>query len=275
MNRYSYALNDAIDLADPSGATPAPLQNNGWLLGGGGTCFVDGFATDCSLANGLLAMGAAVGLPPGASQSGVINGQFYYLTASSDDDGTYLDYNYFGLTAAQIEILGLPTEIDLAPFPTFSGDQTGSGSGPGSLTDYCRKRIISALNQVLGTNFTADNSVVNTQWAGIGKAVNITVNSAGTTLTAAQFNAITPGARWSLNSGVGSSVFGLGPALHIADPESLWDKAFAEFSNSNDGGVLSVQFTAHIDSGNSNLPFGFFTHLFKDIIGGSHRNPCP
>jgi RHS repeat-associated protein len=124
LDLYSYALNDPVDFADPSGATPAPLQNDGLLLGGGGgpTCLVDGFATDCSLANGLLAMGAGVELPPGVNQSGVIDGQFYYLTASSDEDGTYFDYNYLGLTDAQIEILGLPTEIDLAAFAAFGGN---------------------------------------------------------------------------------------------------------------------------------------------------------
>jgi hypothetical protein len=82
-----------------------------------------------------------------------------------------------------------------------------------------------------------------------------------------------PGARWSLNPGFSSQVLGIGPSLHIANPWSWWDKGFSIFKNVNDGGQLSVDFTAHIDSGNPNRPIGLFTHFFIDVLG--HRQSCP
>ena len=145
LNRYTYALNDAVNLVDPSGAMRVPLQDDGWLLGdGGGVCFIDGFASPCSMANGLLAMGAGVNLPPGVSQSGIIDGQFYYLTASSDEDGTYLDFNYMGLTAGQIEALGLPTEEDLFNFGASGRDPRYSGDGKPL---HCLPSVIDAMKR--------------------------------------------------------------------------------------------------------------------------------
>jgi hypothetical protein len=78
--------------------------------------------------------------PPINSIDGFINGQFYYLTASSDESGTYLDYNYFGLTAGQIETLGLPTEIDLA------------STGPGGNTSAAPNKACSAPSMLRYAN---------------------------------------------------------------------------------------------------------------------------
>jgi RHS repeat-associated protein len=118
LNRYGYALSDPANLSDPSGNSPHRVlyyDGDGNLAGGdggGGYCTIDGFEADCGIVNGALASGAAVALPPGMSQSGFINGNFYYLTADNDpDDDGLIDFNYPGLTAGQIEILGLPTVV--------------------------------------------------------------------------------------------------------------------------------------------------------------------
>jgi hypothetical protein len=133
----------------------------------------------------------------------------------------------------------------------------------------CQGRILDALHQVLG-NFTA---VATDQTSrGIRPAVNVFVHA--TNLDAQQFNSLKPGARWSLNSGFAANVLGIGPSLHIASPSSQFDKSWATFNNSNIGGDLSVNFTAHIDSGNPNRPIGFLTHFFIDVVGVRPRSPC-
>jgi hypothetical protein len=47
------------------------------------------------------------------------------------------------------------------------------------------------------------------------------------------------------------------------------------FSNSNIGGMYSVNFTAHIDSAWADNPIGFLLHLFLDVFGAKSRKPCP
>jgi RHS repeat-associated protein len=150
LNRYAYALNEATNLADPAGLRPAPLENSGdgWLLGGGGgSCYIDGFSADCGMANAMLAGDFGVKLRPGVSLSGFINGQYYYLTADSDEDGDYIDYNYFGLSAAQIETLGLPTDFYI-----------GSISDPGSLS---KDQIIQRARKALLNALLGDTNCIN------------------------------------------------------------------------------------------------------------------
>ena len=144
-------------------------------------------------------------------------------------------------------------------------------SGPTDTGAACPARILSAINKSLGTNFTLSN-ILGARTAGIGKAVNIDVYASD--LTVGQFNSIMPGNRWSLNPGFASTVLGIGPSLHIANPSSWFDHKFSIFANQNDGGQLTAVFTAHIDSGNPNRPVGFITHLFTDLLSG-HRQLCP
>ncbi|HET9409269.1 MAG TPA: RHS repeat-associated core domain-containing protein [Candidatus Sulfotelmatobacter sp.] len=278
-NRYTYVINNPLGLIDLLGESVesnlvpyyrGPSGSDFGGFGGGPTCNVDGIDEPCDMVGD-----SAVQCPNndcGPVPIFVQDDPVGFAIASYGADGS-ISYSFsFGATyggvqltdAAIAEILGLPTSVSTV---TNSGSSTNNGQTGGG-TGQCVNRIVGALHQVLG-NFTA--TVTGSRDAGIGTATNIYVEATG--LSASQFNALMPGARWSLNSGFGAQALGLGPSLHIANPESWFDGSFAQFFNQNNGGMLFVAFTAHIDDGNPNRPLGFFEHLFVDLLGGN-RPKC-
>jgi RHS repeat-associated protein len=137
-------------------------------------------------------------------------------------------------------------------------------------TTACTTTILSAVNSQFGTNATPAN-VINTSSSGQGaggQATNLQILLAG--LPAGQFNSIQPG-RYPLSPL--TWLTGYGPTLHVTG-QTPFDPT-ASFSNSNVGGITSVNFTAHIDSAFAYNPFGALFHLFIDFLHiGGPRKPC-
>ena len=144
LNRYSYVMNNPGKFIDPLGLhcgegddMTACTDGGGGAGGGGGffgggglECTLDGGFASCSLALGLVGEGAAGILPPGVSATGAINGHIYQITLPFDQVDQF-SISYPGLTAAQIETLGLPTALDQGSLS--SGSQApggGDGGGP-------------------------------------------------------------------------------------------------------------------------------------------------
>jgi RHS repeat-associated protein len=172
--------------------------------------------------------------------------------------------------AEQSVLLAAPLLSDILSRPDVPPPFRGGGLQNVQSAFFCPGNIIDAINQAFGTSLTTDN-IDEIFGAGIKQATNIVFSATG--LSASQFNSIQPGARAALNPGFLSQVLGIGPAVHIANPKSLFDRKFATFDNFNIGGQLTVQATAHIDSGNPSRLAGAFTHLRTDLFG--HRDPCP
>lgn len=137
LNRYGYVLNDPANMVDPNGLdafslfeNTSPLLNDGSFAGGGGggsQCYVDGVRTTCSSGYGLVENGHAAVLPPGVSPTGFLGGHHYEIRFT--DDG--LEFAYPGLTAAQIEALGLPLRL-----------QAGTSEGGRLPLDDIRKQLL-------------------------------------------------------------------------------------------------------------------------------------
>jgi len=132
-------------------------------------------------------------------------------------------------------------------------------------TPPCQAVILSAVNNQFGTNFT--NSSVQSTFTN-GGAFNLVIN--GTGLTPSQFNSIQPG---RFPNGLIGIITGSGKSLHITGQTTLDPTAI--FTKSNNGGVTSVIFTAHIDSAFAYNPIGALLHYLKDVQGQATRNPCP
>src|SRR5262249_33611563 len=98
---------------------------------------------------------------------------------------------------------------------------------------------------------------------GVGIATNVVVYASG--LSASQFGALTPRARWPMSGGI-MGFLGIGSSLHIADPNSVWDKSFAIYKAAPDS--TSALFTAHMDDGLADIqhPLGAMEHLLRDIV---------
>jgi hypothetical protein len=150
-----------------------------------------------------------------------------------------------------------------------SGNSSGGPQKPQTQAqnNACTTKILSAVNNQFGTNFTSDNVQGNP--FNNGGATNL--NILGNGLPAAQFNSIQTG-RYPLSPL--TYLIGYGPTLHVAGP-GIFDPT-AVFSNSNIGGTTSVLFTAHIDTSFAYNPIGAVIHLFRDLLHlGGPRNPCP
>jgi RHS repeat-associated protein len=153
-----------------------------------------------------------------------------------------------------------------------------ASNNPANLTDpfglcpplnKCAQRILDTVNNQFGTDFTAaDVTDLGVNPNGGEYVIDIKASSA-TWLTASQFNAVQPG-RFTSFTGM---LTGLEPSLHVG-PSPL-DPTAGSFQSSNVGGFLSLDFTAHTDSGFLFNPIGALRHLFIDVLGHKSRNPCP
>ena len=116
LNHYAYVENDPGNSSDPSGTMMVNMA--GYILGFGGAdfnCELDGTDASCSFVNSLIETGAAAPLPAGLSTTGFLDGNPYFASYTSDGETSDFDVSYPQLTAAEIEMLGLPTELSGAP----------------------------------------------------------------------------------------------------------------------------------------------------------------
>lgn len=153
-----------------------------------------------------------------------------------------------------------PIEWLFAPVDAPSNPKPSSG---------CQATVLNAVNNVTGSNFTGSDVQ---QSFPNGNTTNLIINGNG--LSAAQFNSIQTG-RYPLS--VFTLLTGYGPTLHITG-QTYFDPAPATFSNSNIGGVTSVQFTAHIDGSYAYNPVGALLHevdVLLTTLGLVKHNPCP
>jgi RHS repeat-associated protein len=270
VNRYAYALNNPINLSDPSGLSsgcklmadpnysdPAvetaeldggkPNCGPLWMYGGSESVMVDQTNGTSFLPGNILdSSGNVVGQILFTYSLGKLN--LAATTSFLDDMGAELDPSvplYNG--SALFGILDSP------------GEPSDAGSGTAQTDVQCTTTIMSALSSAVGP-FTASTHTIE---GGIGVATNVIAYAVG--LSDSQFGALVPRARWSMSGGF-LGFLGIGPSVHIADPNSWWDRSFAIFHN--DPASSSALFTAHMDDGLPDIehPLGAMEHLFRDIV---------
>jgi RHS repeat-associated protein len=244
LNRYAYVLNNPTTLVDPSGLQGCRPP---WTQMGSGVC----------VGNVLQITSATMGWGP---------------------VGGYSAWNEFGLVFAG----GCNSEGECATYIAVDAETLANllvmeQSYPGLVPpahlkeavtqNACTPKILSAVNNQFGTNFTPDD-VTNIFQQGGGTNLVIV----GTGLPAEQFNAIQTG---RYTTSWATWLTGYGPNLHVAGYSSFWDPN-ANFSNGNVAGVDSVVLTAHIDTGLLYNPLGALIHLLRDFLHiGGQRDPCP
>ena len=161
------------------------------------------------------------------------------------------------------DVSGLPSVNQTGPV-WFSVPNNGP-AGAGTSTGACEGKILSAVNNHFGTNFTSANVGTGPnapfQWPQVpGGTVNINVFPGQN-----QANGISHG-RYPVNWW--TYVIGYGSTLHIpAGPGGLDSPSTAVFSSS--------EFTAHLDSAFPYNPLGAVVHLLTDVAGVGGHQPCP
>jgi RHS repeat-associated protein len=243
LNRYAYVLNNPTTLIDPLGLQGCPV---GTQTIGPGQC----------AGNALALFWFQYGL-------GLIGGP--------DPFDLLLSWECPGGGEPCTEYIGSYHDIELADLLVME-ERTGNLVPPAGLKeavtqDACTPKILSAVNNQFGTNFTPNDVTDSFYYRG---GANLVI--AGTGLPAEQFNAIQTG---RYTTSWATWLTGYGPNLHVAGYSSFWDPS-ANFSNGNVAGVDSVIFTAHIDTGFLYNPIGALIHLLRDFLHiGGQRNPCP
>jgi hypothetical protein len=234
---------------------------------GGGGCDIDGAWTQCGFFGGLMAAGAIVNCPQcGTPQPAPVGFYIVWATENGDCDGCSAglqywfseQYQYGGTldpNAAIAEVLGLPSELG----GTGPSANAGQPSGTGNSTGVCEAKVLAAVNNHFGTNFSNANVTGEFQFStgappGQG-TLNLDISGDG----------VSPGYNpvnwWTY-------IIGYGSTLHIpAGPGGLDSPQTLVFSNS--------QFTAHLDSAFPYNPIGALIHFLVDVKGLGGYKPCP
>lgn len=261
-NRYAYVVNSPLTGVDPAGLWRSDVFGSGVngdsFRDTGGAWFaaqIQEFKIEAGLIDPVQeGLNSYVSWVNAIQQNGgsttVVGGKPYRIDWRIGGGAFWRAPNGDDLSDLSTESLA---ELGLSALgPADTGD---ANSGQGKKTDaQCTDTIMNALFNKVG-KFTAATHAIE---GGIGVATNVVVYASG--LTATQFDALVPRARWS----TGGGFLGTGPSLHIADPNSVWDRSFAIYSADNVSS--SVLFTAHMDDGNPSLPLGAVEHLFRDIV---------
>ncbi len=266
LNRYAYALNNPTTFVDPLGLFVTPGENP-FSPG----CTVDSLAMPCGFIgmNSVLACGSFCGaVGYGRSYSGSGGGNGDYSLIAGVNGWTWLnDLNGEELSPESAAEIGLPGTLgfDLGSgFGQGAGGAGTGGSGGGS-TAGCTGRILGAVNNQFGTNFTSADvgtgAYAPFQWPEVpGGTVNIDIFP-----PQGQAGGISPG-RYPVNWW--TYVIGYGATLHVpAGPGGLDSPSTLNFSD--------TEFTAHLDSAYAYNPIGLLFHLSGDVFGTGGHHPCP
>lgn len=98
LNRYSYVLNDPVNLSDPLGLESGVLGANH----SGRQCVIDGFDSPCWAANALLGMDAAVRSPADTMRWNPILGEFEFFRGFADGSSGWQTNSFLGWSALDI-----------------------------------------------------------------------------------------------------------------------------------------------------------------------------
>jgi RHS repeat-associated protein len=270
LNRYAYVMNDPVNHTDSSGMVcddDCIWNDMARAFGGAGDgCTVNGVdAVPCSLATGLVNMGAATICPGGncdifqQSFTGD-NGKGSYSLVNGVNGLVWINnFNGEELSDEAASEVGLPGFNSYLRLFTGGPANNGQQLGSGNSTGVCTGKVLSAVNNHFGTNFAEANVTSEFQFStgappGQG-TLNLNISGGG----------VSPG-RYPVNWW--TYIIGYGSTVHIpAGPGGLDSSSTLVFSSS--------QFTAHLDSAFPYNPFGAVFHLLIDVKGSGGYKACP
>ncbi|HXN73876.1 MAG TPA: RHS repeat-associated core domain-containing protein [Candidatus Acidoferrales bacterium] len=97
LNRYAYVMNLPTGMTDPEGMRPCALTSQGDSpCGNGGSCSIDGIATDCSTATALLQGGLGVQCPDNVCEGTGPDGRQMFFFVTVNGGGSYYAYSGYG-----------------------------------------------------------------------------------------------------------------------------------------------------------------------------------